>query len=167
MPEFVMKVPRTRLVPGDRARLTTTLNLLKARHACEERYKHLVQALGGTSYDHDKPINLLTILDLNGTADCLWALCATATIVIGLCTGAHTGALEIRQAVQARHQIWRQLGAAERAEAIRHRAFGLAKVAALGPTVAERAGGGPVAATVAIPGALRLTAVGSRPLGRP
>ena len=58
--------------------LTTTLNKLKAANACQDRYKHLVKALGGVSYDHDAPINLLTILDINGTEDCLWALCATA-----------------------------------------------------------------------------------------
>src|ERR1039458_8244127 len=59
-------------------RLTTTLNRLKVAGACEERYKHLVKALGGTKFDHDRPINLLFILESNGTEDCLWALCATA-----------------------------------------------------------------------------------------
>ena len=58
--------------------LTTTLNRLRAAGACESRYAHLLRALGGTSLDHDAPINLLTILEHNGTEDCLWALCATA-----------------------------------------------------------------------------------------
>ena len=64
--------------PADHAqRLTTTLNLLKQAGAYSSRYAHLVKALGGTKFDHDKPINLLTILEINGTEDCLWALCAT------------------------------------------------------------------------------------------
>jgi hypothetical protein len=64
--------------PKDHAqRLTTTLNRLKDAGACEDRYKHLVKALGGVVFDHDKPINLLTILETNGVDDCLWALCAT------------------------------------------------------------------------------------------
>ena len=59
-------------------RLTTTLNLLKKAGACTERYRHLVKGLGGTKFDHNQPINLLTILELNGTEDCLWSLRATA-----------------------------------------------------------------------------------------
>ena len=59
-------------------KLTTTLNRLRAAGACETRYAHLLRALGGTSFDHDAPINLLAILEHNGTDDCLWALCATA-----------------------------------------------------------------------------------------
>src|SRR5690349_7937743 len=59
-------------------RLTTSLNLLRKAGACESRYRVLLKALGGVSFDHDEPINLLTILDLNGTEDCIWALCATA-----------------------------------------------------------------------------------------
>jgi hypothetical protein len=58
-------------------KLTTTLNRLKQAAACTSRYEHLVRALGGISFDHDAPINLLTILAHNGTEDCLWALCAT------------------------------------------------------------------------------------------
>ncbi len=73
-----LTVPRTRLVPGDRARLTTTLNLLKQNDACASRFKHLYKSLGGTSFDPDAPINLLTILKLNGVSDCLWALRATS-----------------------------------------------------------------------------------------
>ena len=57
--------------------LTTTLNRLKAAGACAERYAHLLAALGGTSVDHDAPINLLTVLEHNGVEDCLCALCAT------------------------------------------------------------------------------------------
>ena len=58
-------------------KLTTTLNRLRAAGACESRYAHLLRALGGTSFDHDEPINLLTILEHNGVNDCLWSLCAT------------------------------------------------------------------------------------------
>ena len=64
--------------PADYAqRLTTTLNRLKDRSACTDRYRHLVEKLGGVSYDHDRPINLLTILEHNGVGDCIWALRAT------------------------------------------------------------------------------------------
>jgi len=59
-------------------KLTTTLNRLRAAGACESRYAHLLRALGGTSFDHDAPINLLTILEHNGAEDCIWALSATA-----------------------------------------------------------------------------------------
>jgi hypothetical protein len=57
--------------------LTTTLNRLKAAHACDDRYEHLLTCLGGPSFDGDAPINLLAILEHNGVADCLWALRAT------------------------------------------------------------------------------------------
>ena len=57
--------------------LTTTLNRLRASGACQARYAHLLRALGGTSFDHNAPINLLTILEHNGVGDCLWALQAT------------------------------------------------------------------------------------------
>ena len=59
-------------------RLHTTLNRLHDAGACRDRYEHLVEALGGVPFDHDAPINLLTILEHNGTEDCVWALCATA-----------------------------------------------------------------------------------------
>jgi len=63
--------------PADHAiRLTTTLNRLKQAGACTDRYRHLCKALG-TGFDRDAEIDLLTILDLSGTEDCLWALCAT------------------------------------------------------------------------------------------
>ena len=57
--------------------LTTTLNRLRSANACTSRYEHLLKALGGVKFDHNAPINLLTILEHNGTEDCLWALCAT------------------------------------------------------------------------------------------
>ena len=57
--------------------LTTTLNRLREANACTERYQHLLKALGGPKFDHNAPINLLTILDSNGVDDCLWALQAT------------------------------------------------------------------------------------------
>lgn len=65
--------------PKDHAqKLTTTLNRLRKAGACKDRYKLLVESLGGVQVDHDAPINLLTILETNGVDDCLWALCATA-----------------------------------------------------------------------------------------
>jgi len=68
-----------KIVPEEHAmKLTTTLNRLKEHHACQPRYEHLVKALGGVGFDHDQPINLLTILETNGLDDCLWALRATA-----------------------------------------------------------------------------------------
>src|ERR1035441_8575617 len=60
--------------------ITTTLNRLKAAGACPPRYAHLVQALGGTSFDHDAPINLLTVLEHNGPDDVAWVLENGATI---------------------------------------------------------------------------------------
>jgi Imm-5 like putative immunity protein len=57
--------------------LTTTLNLLRAAHACTAHYAHLRKALGGAaSYGKNTPIPLLRILDTNGLDDALWALCA-------------------------------------------------------------------------------------------
>ena len=59
--------------------MTTTLNRLKAAGACRERYAHLVQSLGGTGFDHDAPISLLTILESNGVEDTVWCLQSGAT----------------------------------------------------------------------------------------
>jgi hypothetical protein len=59
------------------AALTTSLYRLRKFHACKPRYDHLVAKLG-ENYGDRTPINLLKILETNGTADCLWALCATA-----------------------------------------------------------------------------------------
>ena len=82
MPTKTSKSAKLRDIKIDPAkhavRLTTTLNRLKAANACAGRYAHLVKCLGGVSFDHDAPINLLTILEHNGTEDCLWALCSTA-----------------------------------------------------------------------------------------
>ena len=64
-------------MPLEKIRLTTTLNRLRAARACAPSYKYLIKRLGGPSFDRDAPINLLTILDYNGVADCLWALRAT------------------------------------------------------------------------------------------
>ena len=58
-------------------KLTTTLNLLHKNHACKPRYKVLLAGLG-LDYPKDKPIDLLTILDICGLDDALWAMCATA-----------------------------------------------------------------------------------------
>jgi hypothetical protein len=43
--------------------------------ACHS-YAHLVEALG-PDFGDKAPINLLTILELNGAEDCLWAMRAT------------------------------------------------------------------------------------------
>ena len=56
--------------------LTTSLYRLRKFQACQPRYDHLVSALGA-EYGDKTPINLLRILETNGTEDCLWALCAT------------------------------------------------------------------------------------------
>ena len=56
--------------------LVTSLYRLRKHGACEGRYAHLVDKLG-PEWGDKAPINLLDILEHNGTADCLWALCAT------------------------------------------------------------------------------------------
>lgn len=71
-------IPIVAVVPAERIALHTTLNRLREAGACTERYQHLLRALGGPSFHHEEPINLLTILEHNGVEDCLWALCATA-----------------------------------------------------------------------------------------
>ena len=55
--------------------LVTSLYRLRKYGACSGRYAHLVDKLGSEWGDKDD-INLLDILKYNGTADCLWALCA-------------------------------------------------------------------------------------------
>lgn len=57
--------------------LTTTLTRLRAHGPCADGYEKLLRHLGGPSFDHEASINLLTIFDSNGVADCLWALRAT------------------------------------------------------------------------------------------
>ena len=55
--------------------LSTTLAELKKHGACESGYKRLAKHLGGArKYGMDTPIDLLTILEGNGVADCIWAL---------------------------------------------------------------------------------------------
>ena len=56
--------------------LITSLYRLRKHNACEDRYNHLVEALGPEWGDKDD-ISLLDILKHNGASDCLWALCAT------------------------------------------------------------------------------------------
>lgn len=57
-------------------KLTTTLNLLRKSGSCTSEYKTLIRALGA-GYPHEKPIDLLTILNTNGLEDALWVMCAT------------------------------------------------------------------------------------------
>ena len=69
-------------MPSDKRpmRLTTTLNLLREAGVVVDRYRHLIKALGGTKFDHDAPINLLTILEHNGVGDVKWVLEEGATV---------------------------------------------------------------------------------------
>ena len=53
--------------------MRTTLYRLRKFRACESRYNHLVVGLG-KDWKDNKPIDILTILELNGVDDCLWAL---------------------------------------------------------------------------------------------
>jgi hypothetical protein len=52
-------------------RLTTTLELLRQHNACERGYDLIADHVGR---DFTGKIDLLTILDNNGVADCAWAL---------------------------------------------------------------------------------------------
>ena len=54
-------------------KLTTNLVLLRRHNACEDRYAHLVAALG-PKWGGAKPIPFLQILKINGLDDALWAL---------------------------------------------------------------------------------------------
>jgi len=56
--------------------LTTNLHMIRHYRACVDRYHRLKDRLGPGYKDLD-PINLLTILDLGGVTDCLWALRAS------------------------------------------------------------------------------------------
>jgi len=52
--------------------------MLKKARACADGYQKLLKHLGGVSFDHDAPINILTILESNGVGDALWCLRATS-----------------------------------------------------------------------------------------
>ena len=52
-------------------KLTTTLELLRQHNACERSYDLIADHVGR---DFTGEIDLLTILDNNGVADCAWAL---------------------------------------------------------------------------------------------
>jgi len=56
--------------------LTTTLDLLREKNACESGYRTLLKSLG-PKWPKDKPINLLRILESNGVMDLCWCLRAT------------------------------------------------------------------------------------------
>ena len=53
-------------------RLTTTLNKIKEHNPCESGWKQLIAFLG-EDFDFDAEIDLLTILESNSIADCLWS----------------------------------------------------------------------------------------------
>ena len=53
--------------------METTLNKIKAAGACEDRYAHLLKALGKTRAD-DEPLPIAKIVELNGIQDAVWAL---------------------------------------------------------------------------------------------
>ena len=78
------------MAPGGGAVMTLTTSLYRMRRfrACHS-YAHLVEALG-PDFGDKAPINLLTILELNGVEDCLWAMRATeqdSEAVAGLMAG--------------------------------------------------------------------------------
>ena len=54
--------------------LYTTLEQLHKHHACTERYKVLVEGLGGVGYGKQTPIPITRILDICGLDDALWTL---------------------------------------------------------------------------------------------
>jgi hypothetical protein len=56
--------------------MKTTLNKIKAAGACEDRYAHLLKALGKTQAD-DEPLPIAKIIETNGIEDAVWALRAT------------------------------------------------------------------------------------------
>jgi hypothetical protein len=72
---------------------------------------HLLRALGGTSVDHDTPINLLTILEHNGVDDVVWTLRSTS------CLEAKDEVLKAYQeaAAPARKAYWDATAAAQKA----------------------------------------------------
>ena len=59
-------------------KLTTTFALLRKASACKSRYEFLRKALSREEYGDDTPINILTVLEINGLDDTLWAMVATA-----------------------------------------------------------------------------------------
>ena len=52
---------------------TTTLNRIRAASPCGDGWTKLLAGLGKTAAD-DEPLDLLTILDINGLDDALWVL---------------------------------------------------------------------------------------------
>ena len=51
-----------------------TLRQIRAAHPCEEGWKKVLAANGGTEADLDSEFELASIIDSNGLTDCLWAL---------------------------------------------------------------------------------------------
>ena len=51
-----------------------TLRQIRAAHPCEEGWKKVLAANGGTKADLDSEFELASIIDSNDLNDCLWAL---------------------------------------------------------------------------------------------
>lgn len=54
--------------------ITITLQQIKSEHPCEDGWKKVLKANGGTKADFDKPFPLSSILESNDLDDTLWAL---------------------------------------------------------------------------------------------
>ena len=52
---------------------TTTLNRIRDASPCADGWRKLLEGLGKTEAD-DEPLSLVTILDINGLNDAIWAL---------------------------------------------------------------------------------------------
>ena len=59
-------------------KLTTTLNRIKEHNPCEDGWEKLINHLGD-DFDFDVEIDLLTILESNDIADCLWSFRTVTT----------------------------------------------------------------------------------------
>ncbi len=53
--------------------MKTTLNKVRSHSPCKDGWKKLLRHLGKTKAD-DEPLNIITILDINGVKDALWCL---------------------------------------------------------------------------------------------
>jgi len=93
--------------------MKTTLNKIKAAGACEDRYAHLLKALGKIQGD-DEPLPIAKIIETNGIEDAVWALrtveghdreirlfaCDCAEIVLHIYEKAYPGDSRPRRAIE-------------------------------------------------------------------